>query len=78
MKTRTYERRYNIDLQNLYGRPNILSYSRSKRIEWVEHVRRADGKTIKRVTEGKTEGKRPKGKPRTRWKDIVKRFNNYQ
>jgi len=38
METRIYERRYNNDLQNIYERPNILSYSRSNRLEWVGHV----------------------------------------
>lgn len=71
IETRTYERRHNNDLQNLYGRPNILSYSRSKRIEWAGHVWRAEGKTIKRVTEGRIVGKRPVGRPRTRWKDVI-------
>jgi len=35
----------------------ILSYCRIKRIEWVGHV----------------EGKRPVGRPRTRWKDVVEK-----
>lgn len=41
----------------MYGRPNKLSYSKSNKIEWAEHVWRADGKTTKRVTEGRTMGK---------------------
>jgi len=53
METETYERRHDKDLQNLYEKPNILSYCRTKRIEWAGHVRRA-------------EGKRPIGRPRTR------------
>lgn len=43
----------------MYGRPNIQSYNRNKRIEWAGHVWRADGKTIKQVKEGRTVGKRP-------------------
>lgn len=71
METETYEKRHNKDLQNPYGRPNILSYCRRKRIEWAGHVWRAEGKIIKRVTDGNVVGKRPIGRPRTRWKDIV-------
>jgi len=37
------------------------------------HVWRADGKTIKLVTEGKIIGERLQGKPRTRRKDVVKK-----
>jgi len=73
MKTRTYERRHNNDLQHMYGRRNILPYSRSKRIEWARHVWRADGKTIKRVTDGRIVEKRPLGRPRTRWKNLVEK-----
>lgn len=51
METRAYERRHNADVQNMYGKSNMLSLSRSKRIEWYGHVWRADGKKIKRVTE---------------------------
>jgi len=59
--------RHNKDVQNMYGRPNIPSYCRNKMIEWAEHVRRSEGKTIKRVTEGRNVGKRPiVGRFRTR------------
>jgi len=51
--------RYNEDVQNMYGRPNILSYCRNKMIEWAEHVRRAEGKTLKRV---RNVDKRPVGR----------------
>lgn len=73
METRTYEIRHNNDLQNMYRRSNILSYSRSKRIEWTGHFCRADGKTIKWVTKGRIVRKRPLGRPRTIWKDVVKK-----
>jgi len=66
IETRTYERRHNNDLQSLYGRPNILSCGRSKKIEWAGHVWRAEGKIIKQVTEGRIVKKRPVGRPRTR------------
>jgi len=50
--------RYNEDVQNMYGKPNILSYCRNKMIEWAERVRRAEGKTLKRV---RNVDKRPVG-----------------
>jgi len=55
----------------LYERPNILSFSRSKWIEWAGHVWRAEGKIIKQVTEGRIVKKIPVGRPQTRWKDVV-------
>jgi hypothetical protein len=61
-ETKTCERRHNNDLKSLYGKPNILSFSRSKRIEWAGHVWRAEGKIIKQVTEGRIVKKRPVGR----------------
>lgn len=66
VETRPYERRHNNDKQSLYERPNILSYSRSKGIEWAGHIWKAERKNIKRGTEGGIVGKRPVGRPRTR------------
>jgi len=67
----TYERRKNQELQNLYNRPNIISYIRRKRLEWFGHVWRADGQVIKEVLVNKTNGKRPLERPRTRWMDVI-------
>jgi len=56
----------------LYRRPNILFYCRRKRNEWSRHdVWRAEGKIIKRITDGNVVAKRPIERPRTRWKDVV-------
>jgi len=41
----------------------------SRRIKWTEHVGRMDERRgVYRVLVGKTEGKRPLGRPRGRWK----------
>lgn len=58
-------------LQELYGRPNILSYMRSKRLEWLGHVRETDDQIIKQALVVEMRGKRLLGKPRTRWRDSV-------
>ncbi|VVC41593.1 Reverse transcriptase domain [Cinara cedri] len=41
-ESQTYERRKNQELQELYNRPNIISYIKSKRLEWFGHVWRAN------------------------------------
>jgi len=42
-------------------------------VEWAVHVARmGEGRGIYRVLVGKTEGKRPLGRPRRRWEDNVK------
>lgn len=58
METETYERTHNKDLQNLYLRPNILSYCKRKIIDKAGHVWRAKGKIIKCVTDGNVVRKR--------------------
>ncbi|KAL4100675.1 hypothetical protein QTP88_020709 [Uroleucon formosanum] len=70
-ESQTYERRNNQELQELYNRPNIIAYIRSKRLEWFGHVWRADGQVIKEVLINTINKKRPLGRPRTRWVDVI-------
>jgi len=58
---------------NLYKKQNILRYVRCKRLEWLGHVWRAEGDLLKNVLLEKINKKRPLGRPRTRWKDTVKK-----
>ncbi|KAF0721180.1 putative transposon-derived protein F52C9.6 [Aphis craccivora] len=68
-----YEKRHNEELYDLYGKPNILTYIRCKRLEWLGHVWRADGDLLKNVLIRKIDKKRPLGRPRTRWKDTAEK-----
>ncbi|KAL4103343.1 hypothetical protein QTP88_018720 [Uroleucon formosanum] len=68
-----YEKRHNEELYNLYEKPNILTYIRCKRLEWLGHVWRADGDLLKNVLIRKINKKRPLGRPRTRWKDTAEK-----
>jgi len=43
-------------------------------IQWAGPVWRAKGKIIKQVTVGRIMKKRPVGRPRTRWKDVVEKY----
>jgi len=46
---------------------------KSRRIRWAGHVERmGEGRGVHRVLVGKTEGKRPLGRPRRRWVDNIK------
>ena len=46
---------------------------KSRRMRWVRHVARiGEGRGVHRVLVGKTEGKRPLGRPRRRWEDNIK------
>jgi hypothetical protein len=58
---------------NLYTLPNIVRVVKSRRMRWAGYVvRMGDGRGVHRVLVGKSEGKRPLGRPRRRWEDNIK------
>jgi hypothetical protein len=61
------------ELHNLYSSPDIIRQIKSRRIRWAGHVARM-GMVIKlyKVLVGMSEGKRPLGRPRYRWKDGIR------
>jgi hypothetical protein len=57
------------ELRNLYSYPNIIRQIKSRRMRWAEHVARmGEEKKLYKVLVGKSEGKRPLGRQRNRWK----------
>jgi len=64
---------HNVELSDLYSLPNIVRVVKSRRMRWAGHVTRmGEGREVHRVLVGKPEGKRPLGRPRRRWEDIIK------
>ena len=52
----------------------IATVMRRRRLEWFGHVKRKGAtKNIRAVAEMKMEGKRPRGRPKLRWNDTVRR-----
>ena len=52
----------------------IATVMRRRRLEWFRHVkRRGETENIRAVAEMKMEGKRPRGRPKLRWNDTVRR-----
>ena len=52
----------------------IATVMRRRRLEWLGHVkRRGETENTLAVAEMKLEGKRPRGRPKLRWKDTVRR-----
>lgn len=47
------------------NRPNIVSFIKSKRMEWFDHFCRTDGQVMKEVLINKVNKKRPLRKPMT-------------
>jgi len=62
----------NEELNDLYYSPNIVRAIKSRRMRWARHVAgMGERRGVYRVLVGKSDGKRPLGKPRRRWKDNI-------
>jgi hypothetical protein len=58
---------------DMYCSPNIIRVIRSRRMRWAGYVARMGGRRVScRVSVGKSEGRRPRGRPRSRWEDNIK------
>jgi len=63
----------NEELNYLYLSPNIFRVIKSRRMRWAGHVTRiGERRGLYRVLVGKPEGKKPLGRPRHRWKIILR------
>ena len=53
--------------------PVSLKFRRS-RTKWFGHVERmSEGRHVRRVQQAEMQGRRPRGSPRARWKDVLQR-----
>jgi hypothetical protein len=65
--------RMNYELNDLIKNADIVRLVKSKRMVWLGHVMRMEGKRIpKRVLEWKPTGRRHRGRPRKRWNEDIK------
>ena len=56
----------------MYSSPNIVRVIKSIRMRWAGHVARmGEERGVYGVLVGKLEGRRPLGRPRRRWVDII-------
>jgi len=66
--------RWNSETYNLYKDLKFVNDMKIRRLGWARHVVRMEDKSNpKKVLNGEFHNKRPVGKPRTRWADVVKR-----
>jgi hypothetical protein len=71
--TREWGKLHTEELNDLYSLPNIVRVVKSRRMRWAGHVTRmGEERGVHRVLVGKPVGKRPLGRPRRRWEDILR------
>jgi hypothetical protein len=71
--TGEWRKLHNKDLHDLYSSPIVVRVIKSRRMRWAGHAASTgEGRGVYRVLLGKPEGKRPLGRPRSRWDDNIK------
>jgi len=71
--TGEWRRLHNEELNNLYYSPNSVRVIKWRRMRWAGHVpRMGEEWAVYRILVGKPEGKRPLGRPRSKWVDNIR------
>jgi hypothetical protein len=67
------KRLHNKELYALHSSPNIIRVIKSRRLRWAGHVARmGERRGAYRTLVGKSEGRRPLGRPKRRFEDNIK------
>jgi transcription termination factor 2 len=65
-------RETNEELMTKYKAPDIVNVIKIRRLEWLGHVvRMNETRSVKKIFEGKLEGRRSRGRPKLRWINYV-------
>jgi hypothetical protein len=71
--TGEWRKLHNEELHNLCSSPDIVRKVKSRRMRWVGHAARmGEERKVYKVLVGKSEERRPLGKPRHRWEDGIR------
>ncbi|KAJ4428116.1 hypothetical protein ANN_24130 [Periplaneta americana] len=71
--TGDWRKLHNTELHALYYSPDIIRNIKSWRLRWAGRVARmGESRNAYRVLVGRSEGKRPLGRPRSKWEDNIK------
>jgi hypothetical protein len=62
----------NLELMTKYKSQDIVTVIKIRRLEWLRHIiRMNEARAVKKIFEGKLEGRRGRGRPRLRWTNDV-------
>lgn len=68
----TYRRRMNHELDQLIHKETLVRFCKSQRLRWAGHLERMDdARAVKTICKWTPQQKRPRGRPRKRWRDCV-------
>jgi hypothetical protein len=66
---------HNKELHSLYSSPSIIRMIKSRKMRWAGHIARmGEERYAYRILGGKSEGKRPLGRPRRMFVDNIKMY----
>lgn len=68
-----FRRRKIVELEALYNSLDILKVIIRGRLRWADHGWRSRNLTLRAMIEQNPVEKRPLGRPRMRWKDVIKK-----
>ena len=64
----------NADIREMLGQAPVSLKLRNARMKWFGHVERmGEDRQVKRIMQAGMQGRRPVGRPRTRWKAVLRR-----
>ena len=64
----------NVDIREMLSQPPVSQKLGRAMMKWFGHLERmSDERQVKRITKADMQGRRPAGRPRTRWKDVLQR-----
>jgi len=72
-ETEGWRIRKNKEIEELFQKPNILNIIQSRRLQWAGHAWRSQNPLLHVVLTENPKGKRPFGRPRLRWEDVIKK-----
>jgi hypothetical protein len=70
--TRGWRKLHNEELHGLYSSPSIVTVIKARRMRWAGHVARMGELRGAYILIGRPEGRRPLGRPRSRWEGNIK------